>query len=76
MFLKDEKTYERNLKKVYTIFIGQCTPALLSGIKLATDFTEKNKKKDLIWLMDLIRNLSIGIDETENELLTNLQVNK
>ena len=54
MFLKGEKTYERNLKKVYTIFIGQCTPALLSGIKSATAFTEKNKKKDLIWLMDLI----------------------
>jgi len=45
MFLKDEKTYERNLKKVYTIYFGQCTPALLSGIKSATDFTEKNKKK-------------------------------
>jgi len=69
MFLKDEMTYERNLKKVYTIFIGQCTPALLSGIKSAMDFTEKNKKKDLIWLMDLIRKLSIGVDETENELL-------
>jgi len=48
MFLKDEKTHERNLKKVYTIFIGQCTPALLSGIKSATDFTEKNQKKDLV----------------------------
>jgi len=71
MFLKDEKTYGRNLKKVYTIFIGQCTPALLSGI-----FTEKNKKKDLIWLMDLIRKLSIGVNETENELLIHFQVNK
>ena len=72
--IKDEKKYERNLKKVHTSFIGQCTTALSSGMKSATAFTEKNKKNDLIWSMNLIRNLSIGINETEFEVFTTHQL--
>ncbi len=61
----------------------RCTRSILVNthqrcyqVKSATDFTEKNNQKGLSWLMDLIRNLLIGIDETENELLAIFQVNK
>ena len=51
MFIKRKAVYKRNKKKLYTIFYGQCTPCLLSGIKSASDFTKKDKKKDPIWIM-------------------------
>ena len=73
MHLKREAAYVRNKKKVYTILYGQCTPSLLSGIKSADDFSKKDKEKDPIWIMTLIKKLSVGIDETENELCTAFQ---
>ena len=76
MYLKREAAYQRNKKKVYTIVLGQCTPSLLTGIKSATDFTTKDKAKDSIWLMKLVKKLSVGIDESENELCTIFQIKK
>ena len=54
MFLKREALYKRIKKKIYTIYYGQSTPSLLSGIKLANNFSQKDKEKDPIWIMELI----------------------
>ena len=70
LYLKREAAYARNKRKIYTLLYGQCTPNLLSGIKSAEDFTKKDKGKDPIWIMTMIKKLSVGIDETENELCT------
>jgi hypothetical protein len=76
LHLKREAAYDRNKKKVYTILYGQCTPSLLSGIKFSNEFNIKDKDKDPVWIMKLIKRLSVGIDESENELCTIFQLNK
>ena len=76
LHLKREAAYDRNKKKVYTILYGQCTPSLLSGIKSSNEFNTKDKDKDPVWIMKLIKRLSVGIDESDNELCTIFQLNK
>ena len=47
----------------------QCTPTLLSDIKSQHDFAEKHKIKDVVWLMEMMKKLSIGSDDNGNDIL-------
>ena len=44
---------------------GQCTPNMVAGRKSQEDFKEKELTKDVIWLMEAVKKLSVGIMKTK-----------
>ena len=60
MYLKCEHTYN-------AVLYGQCTPLLLSSIKSQQGFADEDDEQDIMWLMNEIKNLSVGIDDNKNE---------
>ena len=69
-YRKREKSYKNNKRKLFGLIYGQCTPTLLASIKSQKTFSENFKKKDTVWLMEVIKKLSVGIDDNANDLLT------
>ena len=67
---KREKSYKNNKRTLFGLLYGQCTPTLLASIKSQKNFTEKYKEKNIVWLMEVIKRLSVGIDDNANDLLT------
>ena len=69
-YRKREKSYKNNKKKLFGLIYGQCTPTLLASIKSQKQYSEKYKEKDIVWLLEIIKRLSVGIDDNANDLLT------
>ena len=70
MYLRRKHLYIKNKKRLYATLFGQCTPTLASGIKSQKDFSKHDDVKDVLWLTQTIRKLSVGIDANENEIIT------
>lgn len=70
MYLNRKDLYEDNKTKLYVILYGQCTPKLRTTIEFQPNYTEHNSKSDVVWLMKVIKNLSTGIDENDDKLVT------
>ena len=70
MYLRRKHLYIKNKKRLYATLFGQCTPTLASGIKSQKDFSKHDDIKDVLWLTQTIRKLSVGIDANENEIIT------
>ena len=68
-YRKREKSYKNN-KKPFGLIYGQCMPTLLASVKSQKYFTEKYKGIDIVLLMEVIKRLSVGIDDNANDLLT------
>ena len=64
-----EKQYKVNKRKLFGILHGQCTPTLIASIKSQPGYSEKFKKKDVVWMLEIIKKLSIDIDDNGNDLL-------
>ena len=62
MDIKHNHLFDKNKKRIFTILIGQCTPSLLSIVKSSNDWRKKNDEKDPLWLMSVLKSLSVGID--------------
>ena len=63
MYLKCEHTYN-------ALLYGQYTPLLFSSIKSQQGFANEDDEQDIMWLMNVIKNLSVGIDDNKNEAVT------
>ena len=46
---------------------GKCTDALKSMIENENGYEEKEQKKDLIWMLKTIKEISSGLDKLGNE---------
>ena len=68
-YRKREKSYKNN-KKLFGLIYGQCMPTLLASVKSQKYITEKYKGIDIVLLMEVIKRLSVGIDDNANDLLT------
>ena len=68
-YRQHEKRYKVNKRKLFGVSHGQCTPTLIASIKSQPGYTEKFKKKDVLWMLGVIKKLSIGIDDNGNDLL-------
>ena len=55
---------------MYAIVIGQCTPALITSVKSATDYFTTPTIKDPKWLLQTVKKLSTGITDHTNEMKT------
>ena len=51
MYLKREDAYNENKTKLFSVIYGQCTPKMVAGLKSQDGFTEKETKKDVVWLI-------------------------
>ena len=69
-YLKREKLYKKNKRSLFALIHGQCTPTLLASVKSQQNYTENFKKKDVLWLIETVKMLSVGIDDNANDLLT------
>ena len=69
-YWKREKSYKKNKRKLFGLIYGQCTPTLLASIKSQQKFSDRYKEKDIAWLLEVIKQLSAGIDDNANDLLT------
>ena len=68
-YRKLEKSYKNNKRKLFGLIYGQCTPTLLASIKWQKKFSDRYKEKDIVWLLEVIKRLSVGIDDNTNDLL-------
>ena len=69
-YRKREKSYKNNKRKLFGLIYGQCTPTLLASIKSQQKFSDRYKEKDIVWLLEVIKRLSVGIDDNANDSLT------
>ena len=69
-YRKREKSYKNNKKKSFGLIYGQCPPTLIASMKSQKQYSEKYKEKDIVWLLEVIKRLSVGIDDNANDLLT------
>ena len=47
LYVGREHLFEKNIKRIYIILLGQCTPSLLTNFKSSDDWIKKNDEKDL-----------------------------
>ena len=56
--------------KMYGKIWGKCTDALKRMIENENGYEEKEQKKDLIWILKTIKEISSGLDKLGNERVT------
>ena len=67
MYATTEAEIKNNIYKMYEKNWGQCTDALKIMIAHEKGYEEKEQKKDLIWLLNTINEISPGLDKLGNE---------
>eukprot|EP00594_Rhizosolenia_setigera_P017900 CAMPEP_0178960488 /NCGR_PEP_ID=MMETSP0789-20121207/12994_1 /TAXON_ID=3005 /ORGANISM="Rhizosolenia setigera, Strain CCMP 1694" /LENGTH=536 /DNA_ID=CAMNT_0020643847 /DNA_START=148 /DNA_END=1759 /DNA_ORIENTATION=- len=65
-----EQALESNMGKVYELMLGQCTPLVRQELKGREDYDVKHAATDVLWLIQELRKIYIGIDEKSNPMLT------
>jgi hypothetical protein len=73
IYLKRHQTYLDNQTKLYEVIFGQSMPTLEANIRSQKDFTDKDEAKDVIWLLNVVKKLSVGIDDNQNETITAIE---
>jgi len=59
-----------NVLKLYSIIIGQCTPALHSTLKSNNKYDTKSEDFDAQWLLLKLKTFMAGVDPKVNAALT------
>ena len=56
----------QNTNKLYGIVIGQCTPELISIIKVEAEYKKKSSDFDTLWLLQKVNKTTAGVDMKAN----------
>ena len=70
LYVTKEAEIKDNKWKIYGKIWGQCTDALQSMIAHDKGYEEKERKKDLITLLETSKEISSGLDKLRNERVT------
>jgi hypothetical protein len=67
IYASREFAIKDNMNKIYGLFWGQCTHSLQCVIKNGSDFKDKHRAKDVLWLMSKLKEVTSGIDSKSNK---------
>ena len=65
-YVKDLKTIKSNLKKMYSLIYGNCTESVQTMVKADTEYDEKSKIFDYVWLFKKVKTIVSGLDTKVN----------
>ena len=63
LYLKKEERYEDQKGKVFTIIMGQCNKPMKNRVEGASDYDDAEKKRDVLVLLRLIKDIAFDSDE-------------
>ena len=61
-YVRDLKTLESNLKKIYSLVFGNCTDGVRTLIKSEDLYEEKSKLFDCVWILKTCKSIVCGVD--------------
>ena len=67
LYVKQHALIRSNIKKVYALIWGQCSEPLQTLVRNNDEYKEKEKKKDVVWLLKQLKALTSGIDVLSNK---------
>ena len=70
LYVTKEAEIKDNICNMYDKIWGQCTDALQSMISHEEGYEEKERNKDLIWMLKTIKETSSVLDKLGNECVT------
>ena len=56
-YVKDLKTIKSNLKKIYTLFFGNCTDGVKNMLKADKEFVTRSKTFDHAWIIEKVKTI-------------------
>jgi hypothetical protein len=67
LYVAREMKLQDNMDKLYGIITGQCSHSLISILENDVDFSEKDEKCDVIWLLKKLKEIMAGLDVKSNK---------
>ena len=65
----ERRKIKENTNKIYGIVFGQCTPSLQPVLKGVTEYENKSKDCDFLWLLEEVNKITAGVDVKEKPRL-------
>ena len=75
-YYKDTSNLEKLKFAVWALIWGQCTEIVRKKLKALTDLQEKEKVRDLAWLLRNLRKICSKIDDTKHPFITLYEMRK
>ena len=72
IYFKRQQTYVDNQTKLYQVIFGQCIPTWEANIRSLNEFTDRDEAKDIFWLLDVVKRLSVSINDSHIIYLTSI----
>ena len=60
IYIAREPQLKQNVTKLYNVVWGQCTDQLQSAINYQSNYEEKSKEKDVLWLLEKLQKETAG----------------
>jgi hypothetical protein len=67
LYIAREMKQQDNMDKLYRIVTGQCSHSLISILENDIDFSEKDEKCDVLWLLQKLKEITSGLDVKSNK---------
>ena len=67
LYVKQRSMIRSNIKKVFALIWGQCSEPLQTLVKNKTKYKENEKKKDVVWLLKGLKEITSGLDVLSNK---------
>ena len=62
MYLIRKNKLRTNVNKIWGLIMGQCSTALSSVVENSSDFRTSDKKNDILWLLNEVKQITSGLD--------------